>query len=341
MNMIKNLLIGLFLLVVAFENAKAQDPQFSQFYSAPLYLNPAYTGTGPKAHHRFVANYRNQWPAIPNAFETYAFSYDYYHRKLNSGFGLMITTDKAGSANLKATNIGLLYSYKIHLSNKWVVTPGIHFSYTKRSIDYTKLIFGDQLELGRNELYPTQEFDASMGNGYIDFGSGLLIYNKNVWFGASAYHLNEPNHSLVDQEDKLHTKYSIHAGYKIPLYYGPKGMKKMSSLAPSFIYKKQGAFDQLDLGMHFQYDPIMAGFWYRGIPVAENGEGRTNQDAITFLFGLKFDEFQIGYSYDITISNLGPSSGGAHEVSLIYQFERRGRAKTSIRREKFIPCPSF
>lgn len=339
--MMRNFTLLVLFVIITVDFAMAQDPQFSQFYSAPLYLNPAYTGTGPKAHHRFVANYRNQWPAVQTAFQTYAFSYDYYHRKLNSGFGFMVVNDKAGSAGLQSTNVGLLYSYKIHLSQKWVVTPGIHFSYTKRSIDYNRLIFGDALRLGYDQNLDTQDFENTMGKGFIDFGSGILVYNKNIWFGASAYHMNQPNTTLVDGQEKLSTKYSVHGGYRIPLYYGPKGMKKMSSLAPSFIYKKQREFDQLDLGLHFQYDPIMAGFWYRGIPVTQDVPSRVNQDALTFLFGLKFDELQIGYSYDITISSLGPSSGGSHEISLIYQFEKRGNAKTSVRREKFIPCPSF
>ena len=52
----------------------AQDPHFSQYYAAPTYLNPAFAGTG--ADHRFIANYRNQWPDISNGFITYAFSYD-------------------------------------------------------------------------------------------------------------------------------------------------------------------------------------------------------------------------------------------------------------------------
>ena len=45
----------------------AQDLHFSQFYAAPLYLNPAFAGTagGP----RFILNYRNQWPGINNAFK--------------------------------------------------------------------------------------------------------------------------------------------------------------------------------------------------------------------------------------------------------------------------------
>src|SRR5690606_39441451 len=80
---------------------KAQDPEFSQYYAAPLYLNPAFSGTS--VDHRFIANYRNQWPNIPHAFETYAFSYDYNLDIHNSGLGLLLTTDKAGTANLQST----------------------------------------------------------------------------------------------------------------------------------------------------------------------------------------------------------------------------------------------
>ena len=46
----------------------AQDPQFSQFYANPVYLNPAFAGTARCP--RVVLNYRNQWPGIPGNFVT-------------------------------------------------------------------------------------------------------------------------------------------------------------------------------------------------------------------------------------------------------------------------------
>src|SRR5436190_1753150 len=76
--------VALYLIFLT-ANVFAQDPEFSQYYAAPLYLNPAFTGT--TNDHRFIANYRNQWPSVAQGYTTTAFSYDYNLHDLNSGFG--------------------------------------------------------------------------------------------------------------------------------------------------------------------------------------------------------------------------------------------------------------
>ena len=81
--------------------ALAQDPEFSQYYAAPLYLNPAFAGTS--TDHRFIANYRNQWPNIARGYVTTAISYDYNLYQYNSGVGFLATLDKAGTAGMKSS----------------------------------------------------------------------------------------------------------------------------------------------------------------------------------------------------------------------------------------------
>jgi hypothetical protein len=54
---------------------QAQDPVFTQFYAAPVQLNPALTGSTLAP--RIALNYRNQWPAL-NAYVTYAASYEQF-----------------------------------------------------------------------------------------------------------------------------------------------------------------------------------------------------------------------------------------------------------------------
>ncbi len=337
--------IYIFILIVlgglfVSRSGQAQDPHFSQYYAAPLYLNPALAGTG--MGHRFIANYRNQWPSIANGYVTYSFSYDYHLRDLKSGIGLIMTADEAGSAGLKSTTVGFIYSYKIQLAKEWVLTPGLYFGYGYRDIDLNKLVFGDQLAFTNDGQVPTSDVSfGSLGStGYFDFGTGMLLYNRKFWAGFSVYHLNEPNRSLLEDESKVPMKSSFHAGAKLPLNAGMLKANKLAYIAPSFVYKSQGRFDQLDIGLHFLYEPVMVGVWYRGIPIKQNVKDNLSQDAVAMILGLQFSHLEFGYSYDFTVSELGASSGGAHEISLKYDLQIISSSKTK-KYDKIIPCPTF
>src|SRR5678815_5617643 len=81
----------LLLMPQACVNVSAQDPQFSQFYAAPLYLNPAFAGSTNQG--RAGVNYRNQWPAIDANFTTLSAFADFYLEDYNSGVGAILTRD--------------------------------------------------------------------------------------------------------------------------------------------------------------------------------------------------------------------------------------------------------
>ena len=51
----------LFLFVLKAASIHAQDPHFTQFYTSPLTVNPAYTGFFEDANWRVISNYRRQW----------------------------------------------------------------------------------------------------------------------------------------------------------------------------------------------------------------------------------------------------------------------------------------
>lgn len=338
--MVKRLIICVLVIAGALSDLRAQDPQFSQYYAAPLYLNPAFVGS--TNHHRFVVNHRLQWPSLPQTFATYAFSYDLFRADLRSGFGMLATTDKAGTAGLRSTNVGFMYSYKIPLPNNWVMAPGLYFGYSIRDLNFNRLLFGDQVEFDQDGVPSLDPALAKLGNTqFFDFASGILMYNLSVWIGVSAWHMNTPNISLLNQVNELPMKFTVHGGGRIQLWGGRLHNKKVSHLTPSFVYRVQGPFDQLDLGLHYHVDPIMVGFWYRGIPIQKNTIDNVSQDAIVFTMGLQFSLFEFGYSYDFTVSELGVNSGGAHEVSLEYEFELVSNPRKVKRKDKIIPCPSF
>lgn len=320
---------------------KAQDPTYSMFYANPLYLNPGFTGATQSQ--RMVLNHRNQWPNIPTAFQTYSASYDVNAYIYKSGFGIQLNGDKSGTVGLKSSQMNLLYSYKITGEN-YVISPGISFGYNHRSIDYNKLIFGDQLSFNNSSssLPPTLDpalFDLRTIN-YFDFSAGVLVYDRDTWIGFSFWHLNQPNRSFLKGSSILPMKVSIHGGFKMPLNLS-RNIKKKEYLMPSFVYESQGKFDQLTVGAQMMYEPVIVGVFYRGIAIQQNVADNVNQDAITIMLGFKFKKYEIYYNYDQTVSALASYSGGAHEIAFKYYFNYDLWKAMQKKKQKYIPCPAF
>ncbi len=320
--------------------ASGQDPEFSQYYAAPLYLNPAFTGT--TNDHRFIANYRNQWPNIARGYVTTALSYDYNMQSYNSGVGFLVSMDQAGTAGMKSSQFNFLYSYRVVVADKWVIASGLSFGYASRTIDYNRLVFGDQLQFDSKAQVPSDDpalFNLGMSS-YFDFNSGILAYNKTFWIGFSASHLNQPNRSLLNQESVLPIKTSIHGGIRIPLSNGLLKRSQEAVFSPSFVYKRQGQFDQLDIGAYFLYEPIVVGLWYRGIPIQQEVKDYMSKDAVVVILGFQLPKMEIMYSYDFTVSDLGSISGGTHELAIKYKLEIVHSSR-GTKRGKLIPCPTF
>lgn len=334
------------LLVIAYLifNAAAygQDPQFSQFYAAPLYLNPAFAGSSGLA--RAGLNYRNQWPSLNANFVTYSAYFDYFFEDYNSGVGLLLMSDREGLAGLQSHSAGLQYAYQLRLTNTLTFRPGVQVAAAIKNIDFNRLIFESQIN-------PNTGYDPSQSSGengfndnvfYVDISTGGLFYSSRFWIGGAVHHLTEPNQSFADGGvDGLPMKFSFHGGYKIPIEntVSQAVFSREVSFTPTAQYKYQGKFDQLDVGLYFTYEPVVFGFWYRGLPI-KKFEGLPNNESAIFLVGISKDNLNIGYSFDYTLSELGIASGGAHEISLRYEFFL-GDPRRPPKNVRRIPCPKF
>jgi hypothetical protein len=107
---------------------------------------------------------------------------------------------------------------------------------------------------------------------------------------------------------------------------------------PTLLYKSQGKFDQLDVGMYFINEPVMVGIWYRGLPI-KNYAGYANNESIIFMAGLNYQRLSFCYSFDLTLSALSiNNTRGAHEISLIYEWNIPYKNRKNARP---LPCPSF
>lgn len=317
--------------------ARAQDPQFSQFYSAPFHLNPGFAGNTIQG--RFVLNYRHQWSAMPGKFVSYGASFDYNVEDMNSGFAFAAQQDRAGSAGLRFTTLQAMYAYNLRLSRKVAVRPGLAIGYTMRDINQNELVFGDQIVYD-NPTSGSQNLFSTEPVRYPDFGTGLVAYGRQWWAGAAAHHLNQPNQSLLDDEVRLPARFSLHTGYNLAL---KRNVRKQQIAGLTFVghYKAQAKWDQLDLGTYYRYKVLTAGLHYRGLAIKRTGYRQPNHDAVVVLLGCELKDFAVGYSYDLTVSKLVTNSGGSHEVSMIWELASERKKRKRARSRYVIPCAKF
>jgi len=314
----------------------AQDPQFTQYFAAASYLNPAFAGA--TFQNRVAMNYRNQWAAVPKAFVTYNVAMDMNFDKYHTGVGLLINHDKAGTGGLKSTNIGLQVAHQFKIKRNLYIRPAIQYGLTHKSLNLNELTFGDQLV--RNNAPTTLEHSQITPVTNFDFAAGFLFYSSDAWVGVSAHHINKPNESLLGDEATLPLKLSVHGGYKIYVNNVLR-ITTDDEVNLAFNYKSQGKFDQFDIGFYYVRNPIIFGIWYRGIPGFKYyEEGYQNNDAIAMLVGVQLKKYKIGYSYDITISRLATNTAGSHEISLIYQWASKDAPPLSKQR-RVVACPKF
>ncbi|CAN5330836.1 hypothetical protein BH09BAC2_BH09BAC2_07630 [soil metagenome] len=334
--------LALFLaLTFTFCRAGAQDPHFSQFFSSPLTLNPAFTGKFDGAF-RVAGNYKNQWPAFDRAYVTSTVSLDFpfLQSKLPEfdtwGVGILALTDKAANGILAENYIGVSTAYHKALNEDGFqqISAGFQAIYGQKKLDISRLIFEDQ--------FSTFGFDLTKPSGdipgitapdfkYLDVNAGILYTNSvtdrdNFYVGVSMYHLNKPKQSFKQGTWNIGTRTTVTAGGFFPV-------STLLTLHTSAIYQLQNKASEFTFGGALaaslepdesdQVTSVYAGAWMRW------------KDALVPYVGIEFNGLRIGTSYDINTSSLksGSQSRGGFELSLIYikpAAESRG-----------IPCPKF
>lgn len=277
----------------------AQDPHFSQYNTSRTYTNPAFTGTDSTLV--LATGYRMQWPNIDGGYKTFHFSADQYVRFLRGGFGINIMNDNAGNGTLITTRIDINYAPHYELfKHKLVIQPALSISYFKKSIDWSKMTFGDQIDPQTGFVYNTNETQHIASKSGIDFSTGLLVYTNQFYGGFAAHHLTQPDEGF-EGISILPIKLTIHTGANLSF------KNKNLILSPNILSIKQQDFQILLPGINAKYKWVVLGLSYR------------NQDAFIINAGFQSRFLKIAYSYDYTVSKLtNNATGGSHEIQLAW-----------------------
>ena len=318
---------------------KGQDPNFSQFFSSPLTLNPANIGNFD-GNLRLSSNYRNQWPGFNNAFITSTVAVDgsIFEKKITQndriGWGGLLMTDASGNGVLSQQSalIGLSYSKGLDESRNHVLNLGFQTSYLNLRFNTDKADFEDELSPTGFDLQTAENFflngnrrslfDVHSGIQYI----GKLNESQLIYAGLGIYHLLRPKSGLLNLRYLTPMRYNLNMG-------GFSVLDLKNSIHYSAQLQKQGTFKEYLYGaawnriLNEQKNKIIQG--YLGIWI------RNNEYTIPYM-ALEWNGFRVGFSYDMGISSKTSASTQyqSAEVSLIWT---KGK-ETTINN---LQCPKF
>lgn len=326
MNILPIITMALLLLAVSAPVLRAQDIHFSQVDLSPILYNPAYSGFFDGSG-RFGVAYRNQWASVTKPFQTTAATGEFslVRRRYNRdglNLGVVLFNDKAGSLHYGtfAANAMISYFKAIGRDNNNFISGAIEFGVGQAGFDPSEANPYDPSEVYENssEVFPT-------------VGCGLAWFYQPsdrfyIKLGASGHNLNSPSLTFLNQEgSNLNRRYNIYARAEF---------RNQGSVAfqPLVTLQLQKNFTEPMAGMNVK--------WYieEGLSkqlAIDGGLFYRYRDAIILSFGVEYNSFLFGVSYDANISRLLPASHslGSVEFQTVYRMRKREAKR------KALPCP--
>lgn len=297
----------------------SQDVSFSQINNNKLYINPAFAGS--RGNPELTMTYRNQWPSLGSQYVTSFLSYEEFNSRINSGYGVTLMNDRSANGIYSINAISGFYSNQQKIGNKLNVKLGLELGYKQNFIDSDKLFFEDSFNGESFSLATSEPFMNGLRVHFFDLSSGVLLFTDKFYFGFAANHLNTPNQSLVFGDSILPAKFGVHGGGH---FHKDKSTDRKKNIIymPSFSFLQQGTATQLTVNNNVKTGNFLVGGGFRFV------EGYSFRDALIFNFGVDTGELVFHYSFDLTTSQLGPNTGGSHEISTIIKIKERPRKKS-------------
>ncbi len=304
----------LFLSLISF----SQDIHFSQFMNSSFLYNAGNTGLVNGAH-RILLNYRTQWSSIASPYNTYSFTYDTKAftkatNKTKMGIGLGAYKDVAGDLEFGTTAIMISSSAILKLNNFQTLSVGLQGGVMQNSINNANMRWVNQydgdsynplISSGEESAFNSSPFVGDFNAGIVwNYGTSEATITSNDLFSAqlgfAVNHISRQRIQLSNFSDKLHNKFTFHGKSFIGIKDSPY------AIVPGFMWQKQGPSSEMILGTYFR-TKLKNESRYTGIfkeSALYIGAFYRTGDAFIPKVGLEIFNFNLGISYDATVSGL-------------------------------------
>ena len=300
---------GLLVIVLyfVFKNACAQsEPQFTQYMFNRYLFNSAYAGSTGGID--ISALYRNQYVGLTaRPIATEGFNVNMMVPAASSGIGITAINDNIGYQ--RSTYLALNYDYRKNFS--WgKMGIGIGAGIIQSSLNGAELQAPEGSYSQGVVNHNDPNLPNTLQNGIApDLSIGLYFNNDKYFAGASINHIAFASAKINAPAGSVDLNFArnlfIMGGYDITL------TKKLKFM-PSAIIKSDFKQVQVDLSGNFTIiDNILAGISFRGY-------NKNTIDALSLIFGFRYQGFQFVYSYDANLSYLTNFNSGSHELSVNY-----------------------
>ncbi len=331
---LKRFTIFLFLVTIIGTNLSAQqEPQFTQNMFNRVFTNPGFAGLGEGI---CVTGFvRQQWAGFKDgegnkvAPETFLVSIESPVRVLHGGLSALVMQDQIGFTKTITLRVGYAYVKEVGYGNLGI---GLQVGFNNRSVDFSKFIAVDPNDQLLQQISGEESeilIDGSLGvvyevpdQYYVGFSVNQVMQTKGKELANWTTNVDSTTAGSFLYKMTLDRTFYLQGGYEFLFRNNPN-----FALLPSAMIKFDQASVQLDVATLVEFKGM---FW--------GGLNYRIQDAVSVLAGIQYKNFKIGYSYDITTSQLGLSrTGGSHEVMLKYCFKIEAeRGRMSYRNTRFL-----
>ncbi len=297
--------------------AQAQDIHYSQFDKTKSLANPSLIAHQDEDY-EIQAQRRSQWSRVSVPFNTFSLSFNAKKPVKEFSLGVTILSDVAGDSHFSTD--GLAFSMaKTIVTKENIFAIGLQTALYQRSANYDELIF---LESEEKQNTKYSFFDIALGIS----NHKALNRNSSLLVGASSYHLNRPNQSLLsNQRVAVSLKYVFHSTYRTSL-------SSKVDIAPTMYFSSQNQDREFIIGNGLEYElnekvKLKSGIYSR------------IKDSFFVTLGIKKGNVDATISYDINTSTLSNASKhmGGFEFSISYAWST---IKENLVEQQKI-CPKY
>lgn len=294
----RKIILSISSLFIGVSSFAQQDFQFTQYMYDRLSFNPGFAGIDGKIC--ATAFFRQQWSGFDGSPQTMLLNVHGPVKPLHGGLGLSVFKDKLGQFN--DTYARVSYSFHKGLSTGGTLGIGIAGGIVSKSLAFNWLPPDGVNTITTDDAIP----NSATSQTTYDLSLGLYYAGPNYYVGLSSTHLSESDLNELGYLNKRH--YYVVAGYNWTLPGSGDWMLK-----PTLLVKSDAASTQVDISIRGMWrNMVWAGLSYR------------LQDAIAPILGYQQvvgkGMIKIGYSYDITTSEIKNYSNGSHEIMVNYCF---------------------